>query len=148
MLQSTQEITEILHECEAYCLDMGAAASKSLEGIRKAYNGCGPESFPKELRSKIDGIAKLYRAAVLVHDCDFDDSDGKSDTLQKVTDRFRANTRKILRKAYPFWTKRQFSHSYRAERAKAVAMKELLDFAVSPFFSTAAWHAAKEARVK
>jgi len=44
---------------------------RSLEEIASVYNGIGPDSWPSWLRSVADCVFAEFRAAALIHDCQF-----------------------------------------------------------------------------
>lgn len=125
---------------------LGAAAVMSRDEIRDAYNGCGPERWPRAVRSALDSMTSLFAPAVIVHDCDFALSDATDSGLEDATRRFRANADAILASRYPLLSWSILLPSYRAARRRAAIVHAALCLAVSPAFCRDAWLDAAQAR--
>ena len=57
-------------------LGMDRVLSMSVEALAESYNGTGPEFLPQRIRQKLDAVCRPLLPAVMVHDVDFDLSDG------------------------------------------------------------------------
>lgn len=119
--------------------EMGAASGASLEAIRRAYNGCGPERWPQELRDKLDAETALFAPAIVVHDMDFDRSDGKEDSLHEANERLHRNNRRIFQFNFPLFSLMMLKPSYRLKRAKALGVMVALNVATSDGLTRKAW---------
>lgn len=136
------EVTQILEAMDAIPgFEAGRAHLASLETLRRAYNGCGPERWPQALRDKLDGWTQMYAPSILVHDLDFDESDGRQETMHEANERFHRNNRRIFKYSYPFWTWRMLRPSYRVKRAKALAAMSVLNAFTMDFITRDAWDA-------
>ena len=134
------EVQEILDEmAKIPGFEPGLAATASLERIRAAYNGCGPERWPQGVRDKIDEETAMFAPAVLVHDLDFDESDGTEERLHEANERLHRNTKCIVRHRYPLWTTRMLNPAYRLRRAKAVGIMLVINAATSDMLTRKAW---------
>ena len=134
------DVTQILEAMEAIPgFEAGRVHLASLETLRHAYNGCGPERWPKELREKLDDVTMIFAPAFLVHDLDFEQSDGTEDKMCEANERLHRNTRRIVRWRYPFWTWRMFRLSYRLQRARAVALMVAINLATNDVLTRQAW---------
>lgn len=139
----------ILEQAKDAHLDFGAALQASPEEIDRFYNGTGPDRWPKEIRDRIDGYTKFYAPAVVIHDCDFAKSDGSENGLVMATERFRSNTKRLLKHYYPLWCVRWLKDSeYRRTRSRLVALKVAMDIGVSEKFCRQAWKEAFEKYTK
>jgi hypothetical protein len=119
--------------------EAGAVNSASLEAIRRAYNGCGPERWPQELRDRLDAETALFAPSILVHDMDFDRSDGKEDSLHDANERMHRNNRRIFRFYYPLFSLMMLKPSYRLKRARALGVMVALNVATSDGLTRKAW---------
>ncbi len=136
------EVTQILEAMEAIPgFEAGRVHLASLETLRRAYNGCGPERWPQAWRDKLDEETQMYAPSILVHDLDFDESDGRDDTMHEANERFHRNNRRIFRHFYPFWTWRMLRPSYRLKRAKARIDMLALNAFTRDFMTWDAWQA-------
>lgn len=134
------EVQEILDEMAKIAgFDAGPVASASIEKIRAAYNGCGPERWPQDLRDKLDEETAIFAPAVLVHDLEFTESDGSDEKLHEANERLHRNNKLIIRHYYPFWTAKMFKPSYRLARAKALGIMLVINTATSDKFTRKAW---------
>lgn len=119
--------------------EMGAASGASLDAIRRAYNGCGPERWPQELRDKLDAETAMFAPAIVVHDMDFDRSDGREESLHDANERLHRNNRRIFQFYYPLFSLMMLKPSYRLKRAKAFGVMVALNVATSDGLTRKAW---------
>ena len=141
--------SEILDSVKDVPLDFGKALSLSPEDINRFYNGTGPDRWPQEVRDKIDEFTSFYAPAVVIHDCDFAQSDGSEKGLILATERFRSNTKRLLKHSYPLWCMQWLKDSeYRKKRSKLVALKVAMDIGVSEKFCRQAWKEAFDKYMK
>ena len=126
-------------------LDLGSAKDLPKEKIDEYYNGTGPDRWPQEVRDKIDELTSFYAPAVVIHDCDFAKSDGSIKGLIVATERFRYNTKMILKHYYPLWCIQWLKDGkYRKTRSKLAALKVAMDIGVSEKFCEQAWKEAHD----
>lgn len=134
------EIQDILDEMARIPgFEMGAVNGASLEAIRRAYNGCGPERWPRELRDRLDAETAMFAPAIVVHDMDFDRSDGMEDTMHEANERLHRNNRRIFRFYYPLWSLMMLRPSYRLKRIKTFGVMVALNVATSDALTRKAW---------
>lgn len=137
------EISEILEQIKDIPgFDMGPAATASIERLRLAYNGCGPERWPESIRDALDDITRIFAPSVMVHDLEFDESDGTDERMHEANDRLHRNNRAIVRHYYPLATWRILSPTYRVKRAKAVALMAALNAFTCDALTAKAWNTA------
>jgi hypothetical protein len=144
---SLREITDLLEEMDRIPgFDPGPVRLASIETLRAAYNGCGPERWPQAIRDLLDSRTSDYAPAVLVHDLEFHQSDGTARRLAAANDRFRRNLEATFHHRYPLLTWKILRPSYRLARARAKAVMMALALAISSVFTRRAWLEAYEAR--
>ena len=109
--------------CKHYDLDATPAFWNASEiHIREVYNGAGPDDFSKairfmlklrypnlsaeeaeeKLRKEITEFLSIFKPAFVIHDFDFDISDGTEKKFHEANLRMFANMKKILDMEYPF----------------------------------------------
>lgn len=138
-----QEVVRICGLVEEYKLQGREIIGKYLKSeIQEIYNGAGPDSWIELGREVLTILMSLFKPAILIHDLDFDNSDGTEETFQKVTDRWKANCRAVLDANYPLLTWKQLMPEYRRERAYWYGVMVLGNKAVSGDSARAAWKAA------
>ena len=58
-----------------------------LEVLAARYNGTGPEFLPDSIRQKLDAACRPFLPAVMIHDLDFERSDGSVQAFNEANDR-------------------------------------------------------------
>jgi hypothetical protein len=66
------------------------------------YNGAGPDWLPEFGRDILTKFLELFKAAFVIHDFDFDRSDGTKKSFDEANLRMKHNMKKILNIEYPF----------------------------------------------
>jgi len=143
-----KEVKEIVDLIEKYQLEGRDILKKYLlEEIVEIYNGAGPDSWLEIGREILTVLMRLFKPVIMIHDLDFDNSDGTEEKFQEVTARWIKNSRIVFDAEYPLFTWRWFcSPSYRIERAKWWAIMKTANEAVSGESAMEAWKAACERR--
>ena len=142
------EVQEVLNEmAKIPGFEPGFSSIASLETIRRAYNGCGPERWPQNIRDRLDEMTALFAPSILTHDLDFEESDGTEEKLRDANERFHRNNKRVVAHYYPLWTWRMLRPSYRFNRAKAVAISCALNVATSDTLTRQAWRSSYSRRV-
>lgn len=89
--------------CKKYGLDavpeFWAASEVRLHEI---YNGAGPDWMPEWGREILTAFLRLFKAAFVIHDFDYDRSDKSLVNFHRANLRMLVNMKKILDKEYPF----------------------------------------------
>ncbi len=120
----------------------------SIEEIVEIYNGAGPDSWPEIGREILTNFMSLFKPVIMIHDLDFDRSDGTETTFQAVTARWKTNCRIIMEAEYPFWSARQLDRQYRRDRAYWLGEMVIANLAISGDSAKKAWQAAFERKNK
>ncbi len=138
-----KEVKEIADLVVKYKLDGREILEKYLiEEISEIYNGAGPDSWIELAREVLTALMSLFKPVVMIHDMDFNESDGTEATFQVVTARWKANSKRIMNTEYPLWTLKQLSRDYRLKRAYWYGVMLLANEAISGDNARAAWQAA------
>ena len=134
------DINDILDEMlDIPGFDFGPANNASTDTLKTAYNGCGPERWPQDIRDRLDENTAEFAPAIVVHDLEFYESDCDYDKMHKANERFHRNTRAIFDHRHPLWTWQMLKPSYRRARAKAFAIMTALNIATQDIFTRKAW---------
>ena len=80
-----------------------------LDSLLKSYNGTGPENLRKEIREKLDKIAKQLLPAVMVHDLDFTWSDGTVKSFTAANKRLLKNCIICATDAAPWYSWKRYA---------------------------------------
>ena len=80
----------------------------TIEELAAVYNGTGPEFLPDTIRAKLDKIAKPFLPAVMVHDLDFERSDGSVQAFNEANDRLLENCVRCAIDARPWYSWRRY----------------------------------------
>ena len=80
-----------------------------LDSLLKSYNGTGPENLRKEIREKLDKIAKPFLPAVMVHDLDFTWSNGTVKSFNEANKRLLKNCIICATDAAPWYSWRRYA---------------------------------------
>ena len=73
-----------------------------LAQLAKIYNGTGPAFLPDSIRGALDKAAKTFLPAIMVHDGDFEDSDGTFKSFKVANLRLLVNCAKCALDAAPW----------------------------------------------
>ena len=79
-----------------------------IDALSASYNGTGPEFLPDTIRAKLDKIAKTFLPAVMVHDLDFERSDGSVQAFNEANDRLLENCVRCAIDARPWYSWRRY----------------------------------------
>ena len=80
-----------------------------LDVLAAAYNGTGPEFLPDAIRAKLDDFARPFLPAVMVHDVDFDYSDGTVGSFRSANRRLLLNCLICAFDAHPWHSWRRYA---------------------------------------
>lgn len=80
-----------------------------LDVLAAAYNGTGPEFLPDAIRAKLDDFARPLLPAVMVHDVDFDYSDGTVGSFRSANLRLLLNCLICAFDAHPWHSWRRYA---------------------------------------
>ena len=105
-----EDIIRIRSEVERLQLDgWEFVLAVPLDSLLKSYNGTGPENLRKEIREKLDKIAKQLLPAVMVHDLDFTWSDGTVKSFNAANKRLLKNCIICAIDAAPWYSWRRYA---------------------------------------
>ena len=105
-----EDIIRIRSEVERLRLDgWEFVLAVPLDSLLKYYNGTGPENLRKEIREKLDKIAKQLLPAVMVHDLDFTWSDGTVKSFNAANKRLLKNCIICATDAAPWYSWRRYA---------------------------------------
>ena len=82
---------------------------KPIAQLAKIYNGTGPEFLPEGARVALDKIAAPFLPAVMVHDDDFEDSDGTVVSFHAANKRLLANCITCATDAAPWYSWKRYA---------------------------------------
>ena len=80
-----------------------------LAQLAKIYNGTGPAFLPDSIRGALDKAAKPFLPAVMVHDGDFEDSDGTVKSFNAANLRLLMNCIICATDAAPWYSWRRYA---------------------------------------
>ena len=143
-----EKIQQLRELCDKYGLEGRGVLERytNEELSEKIYNGAGPDSWISGAREVLTKLMSLFEPVVLIHDVQFSESDARRETFERTAAMWKENCKKIFDTEYPFWTWRQLSASYRAARARWLAVMSAANAAVSGSAAFKAWCAAHSAR--
>ena len=93
---------------------------------------------PRSIRHSWSSSAVLN----VIHDVQFEHSDGTDEGFRKTIADWKENTARILAAEYPLWTLRMLDREYRLARGYWHAVKLAADRAIATDAAKAAWLAA------
>lgn len=135
--QSYEKITELIHiAVTAGLYGSNELAGVGVEELCRIYNGIGPESLCPEVRAKLTKYLHLYEAAAMIHDLQYERSDGSREMWRLANAMFLINCLLLSRDRYAWWNPRR----YLAQEAAW-----LLYYAVE---SSSGWQSWQEAKAK
>ena len=79
-----------------------------IDALAASYNGTGPEFLPDTIRAKLNKIAKPFLPAVMIHDLDFERSDGSVQAFNEANDRLLENCVRCAIDARPWYSWRRY----------------------------------------
>ena len=146
---SVSEIAKLRAACGDYQLDGREVLIPYTDAeLSHIYNGAGPDRWLPLARDVLTSLMMLYKPVVLIHDVQFEHSDGTLETFNKVVADWKRNTRKIFDAEYPLWTWRMLRPSYRAERAYWYSVMQASNLGISGTTACNAWLDAYERRIQ
>ena len=105
-----EDVIRIRSEVERLQLDgWEFVLAVPLDSLLKSYNGTGPENLRKEIREKLDKIAKQLLPAVMVHDLDFTWSDGTVKSFNDANKRLLKNCIICATDAAPWYSWKRYA---------------------------------------
>ena len=78
------------------------------EQLAEIYNGIGPEGFPGWLRKALDALHPSLRPVAMIHDVEWQESDGRRETFDASNARFRRNGCKVACESFGWWRPRRY----------------------------------------
>ena len=135
-----EEIAELRRLCTDYDLD-GRQILDGFpnSGLAHIYNGAGPDRWLPLARDVLTSLMMLYKPVVLIHDVQFDHSDGTEAGFQHTVDCWRHNIRVIFDDQYPLWTLKMLHREYRLRRAYWWGVMQAATIAISGDEARKAW---------
>ena len=152
MTDMETELAFLRFECGRYNLDGREILDRYNDAeLSTIYNGAGPDSWKpiswKPIaRDILTDLMKLFKPEILLHDVQFEESDGTRETFDHVTDLWKRNCRKIFDMEFPLWTWKILKRSYRIERAYWWGVMQAGNLAVSSGAAFSAWTEAYQRR--
>ena len=105
-----EDIILIRSEVERLQLDGGEKVLiQPIAQLAKIYNGTGPAFLPESIRGALDKAAKPFLPAVMVHDGDFEDSDGTVKSFNAANKRLLKNCIICATDAAPWYSWRRYA---------------------------------------
>lgn len=145
MDQWENELSHLRMECGKYNLAGREILDRYTDAeLSTIYNGAGPDSWKPIAREILTELMKLFKPEILLHDVQFEESDGTRETFERVTELWKRNCRKIFDSEYPLWTWKILKRSYRLERAYWWGVMQAGNLAISGGAAFSAWQKAYE----
>ena len=138
---SVSEIAKLRAACGDYQLDgREVLMPYTAAELSHIYNGAGPDRWLPLARDVLTSLMMLYKPVVLIHDVQFEHSDGSESGFQRTVDCWRHNIRVIFDDQYPLWTWRWLlSREYRLRRAYWWSVMKTATIAISGAEARKAW---------
>ena len=103
------EINRLKEVCAACALEgREKLYAHTDEELCRIYNGIGPEYFPGCLRTVLDALHPSLAPVALIHDVEWNDSDGTKESFAASNARFRRNGIKVACATFPWWRIRRY----------------------------------------
>ena len=100
-MADNREISELIARAVALNLSGSVfVAEHSVDEVRKAYNGVGPQFLPPRLRDFVTKTLGLFEPAAMIHDFRFDQSDGSRAAFDFANREFVENCTKLAYDRY------------------------------------------------
>jgi len=110
------------------------------------YNGAGPDSWLPVARETLTALMTLFKPVVLIHDTQFEFSDGTDEGFARTVADWCANTAKIVDAEYPLSLKFLLDKNYRRQYLYWHGVKKIVDRAIATDAAKEAWLAAHNRR--
>ena len=78
------------------------------EDLAANFNGIGPEAFASWLRTALDALHPSLAPVALIHDVEWSESDGKRETFEGSSARFRRNGCRAATASFGWWRPRRY----------------------------------------
>ena len=109
MNDSIAEVRHLRQQCEKYQLDgREILAQHTDEELARIYNGIGPETFPDWMRNALDALHPSLRCIALIHDVEWEHSDGTEESFKESNQRFRRNGIKVAKIEFKWYDPRRY----------------------------------------
>ena len=138
-MEGIDEIKSLRKACEDMELENREILAKYTDGqLADIYNGIGPEGFPGWLRKALDALHPSLRPVAMIHDVEWQESDGSRATFDMSNARFRRNGCKVACESFGWWRPRRYK-----------VMWDAVKFArICQTFGFGAFYAPYKARMK
>ena len=104
------DIVRIRSEVDRLQLDGGEKVLiQPIAQLAKIYNGTGPAFLPDRIRGALDKAVKPFLPAVMVHDGDFEDSDGTVKSFNAANKRLLKNCIICATDTAPWYSWRRYA---------------------------------------
>ena len=134
------EIAELRALCDSYDLEGRQILARYLNSeLVSIYNGAGPDRWLPLARDVLTSLMMLYKPVVLIHDVQFEHSDGTEAGFQHTVACWRHNIRVIFDDQYPLWTLKMLHREYRLRRAYWWSVMQATTIAISGDEARKAW---------
>lgn len=100
-MYTIEEIKSLRRKCSDLKLEGREILEKySDKELQKICNGIGPEAFPKGIRSVTTSLHPTLEPVAMIHDVEFEESDGIKSTFTAANDRYYTNGCKAAKAEY------------------------------------------------
>ena len=108
-MEDIDEIRRLRKACEDMELENRETLAKYTdEQLSDIYNGIGTEGFPGWLRKALDALHPSLRPVAMIHDVEWQESDGSRTTFDMSNARFRRNGCKVACESFGWWRPRRY----------------------------------------
>ena len=122
-MYTLEEIAALRKKCDELKLEGREKLSRYTdEELQVICNGIGPAGLPSFLRRTLNKLHPALEPAALIHDVEFEESDGSSEGFDKANGRFLANGRRAGT-AYKWYDLRRYVILDQARRLAALCRR-------------------------
>lgn len=142
-MYTESEIRAVVEQNARYHLRGWETVQKyTIATLHEIYNGAGPDSWYPALRDTLTKAMKLFKPVILVHDVQFNESDGSREGFERARDNWIYNCQLIFDTEFPLFTWKQLDPNYRKNRAYWYGVMKAGNAAISGDSAFKAWQAA------
>lgn len=108
-MYTLEEIAALRQKCYDLCLKNHEILQKYTdEELQVICNGIGPGAFPKGIRKFVSSIHPTLESVAMIHDAEFEESDGTQISFTAANDRYAENGSIAAEAEYQWYDPRRY----------------------------------------